>query len=166
MTFGMLCSWIEAARLSQNATCQVLNAGATTPSEAPAKVNWLYLPIICRPSLFLLVGSGKRGSMQVSSIASYLPSAAKASGENAAIRPAPAATCRKRLRSNRLARRSAQQLQPCVCKDMSVMVAPATVVAVHAVRMAGGAGGGGPPAGGGGGSSLTGSPTGWAPSSR
>ena len=111
MIVGMLCSWIEAARLSQNATDHVLKAGATTPIEAPAKVNWLYLPTMLRPSMYLMVGSGKRGSMQVSSIASYLPSAAKASGGNAAIRPAPAATCRKRLRSNRLARRSAQQLQ-------------------------------------------------------
>src|SRR6185312_5281336 len=124
MTFGMLCSWIDAARLSQNATDHVLNAGATTPIEAPAKVNWLYLPTICRPSMYLMVGSGKRGSMQVSSIASYLPSAAKASGENAAISPAPAATCRKRRRSNRLLRRSAQQLQPCACRVMSVIVAP------------------------------------------
>jgi hypothetical protein len=39
---------IEAARLSQNAFCQSLNAGATTPIEAPAMTNWLYLPSIPR----------------------------------------------------------------------------------------------------------------------
>src|SRR3569623_980724 len=136
MTFGMLGSGIDAARLSQNATDHVLNAGAPTPIDAPAKVNWLYLPTKCRPSMFLMVGSGKRGSMQVSSIASYLPAAAKASGEKAATSPAPAATCRKRLRSKRLDRRSAQQLQPCACRVMSVMVAPRDECST--VRMDGG----------------------------
>jgi hypothetical protein len=61
ITFGMWCNCIDAARLSQNATAQVLKAGATTPIEAPAKVNWLYLPTMRRLSMYLMVSSGKRG---------------------------------------------------------------------------------------------------------
>jgi hypothetical protein len=45
ITFLMLCSWIVAARLSQKVLCQSLNAGATAPIAAPAKTNWLYLPV-------------------------------------------------------------------------------------------------------------------------
>src|SRR5215472_16899576 len=33
------------ARLSQNALCQSLNAGATTPIAAPAMTNWLNFPV-------------------------------------------------------------------------------------------------------------------------
>ena len=34
---------------------QVLNAGATTPIDAPAKVNWLYFPVMCRRSMYLMM---------------------------------------------------------------------------------------------------------------
>src|SRR5215471_15998415 len=43
ITFLIRCNWIVVARLSQNALCQSLNAGATTPIAAPAMTNWLRL---------------------------------------------------------------------------------------------------------------------------
>jgi hypothetical protein len=68
ITFGMWCNCIDAARLSQNATAQVLKAGATTPIEAPAA-----LAVFADHAAAFHVFDGQLGktrSMQVSSIAS------------------------------------------------------------------------------------------------
>ena len=48
----------------------VLERRATTPIAAPAKTNWLYLPVSPGRAVYLVTGSCRRGSMQPSTIAS------------------------------------------------------------------------------------------------
>src|SRR5215472_17266726 len=104
ITFLIRCNWIVVARLSQNALCQSLNAGATTPIAAPTKTNWLNFPVKFCSTVYLCTGSCMRGSMQARTIASELPSAESTScGAKVRVAP-PTARARTKCRRSNLPR--------------------------------------------------------------
>jgi hypothetical protein len=60
----------RGAKIVPERLVPALNAGATTPTLAPAMTKWLYFPDRWRPTRYRRTGSCRRGSMQDNTIAS------------------------------------------------------------------------------------------------
>jgi hypothetical protein len=60
ITFLMLCSSIERGEIVPEGLVPILEGAATTPIAAPAKTNWLYLPVRWRSPCTFVTGTAAR----------------------------------------------------------------------------------------------------------